>query len=115
MRFQSLFYLPPARVWNIAENLLTTYGANSVIPAFRRPILQDDLVKRFNVVLSSISEQQYATALKQLQGDILPKLYGCATTGAPDKGDWIIDCPDQSMVYTPLLNIIAETRALSGG
>ena len=83
--------------------------------AFKHPRLQNDLLKKLNAVLRSISAHKYAHALRQLQNDILAKVDGCATTGAPDKKDWITNCPDQSVVYTPLLNIIAEVKALSGG
>jgi hypothetical protein len=82
--------------------------------AFKRANLQDRLVQKFNAVLNSISAEEYANALKQLQQDIVPKVDGCATTGAPNKGDWIIDCTDQSKVYPSLLNIVAETKALAG-
>jgi hypothetical protein len=80
--------------------------------AFKRSDLQDRLVQKFNAVLNSVSAKKYANALKQLQQDILPKVDGCATTGAPNKGDWIIDCTDQSKVYPALLTIITETKAL---
>ena len=80
--------------------------------AFKHPRLQEDLIKKLNAVLGSISAHNYADALEQLQDDILTKVDGCATTAAPDKSDWIINCPDQSMVYTPLFNIIAEVKAL---
>ena len=66
----------------------------------------------FNVVLGTITVHDYSAALQLLQNVILPQTNGCATTGAPDKNDWIVNCPDQSMVYTPLLNIIAEVKAL---
>ena len=95
------------RLQNVIEGLLPS--------AFKQPRLQEDLIKELNAVLSSISAHNYANALEQLQNDILTKVDGCATTGAPDMDDWIINCPDQSMVYTPLLNIIAEVKALSGG
>jgi hypothetical protein len=83
--------------------------------AFKHPRLQNDLLKKLNAVLGSISAHKYAHTLQQLQNNILTKVDGCATTGAPDKKDWITNCPDQSVVYTPLLNIIAEVKALGGG
>jgi hypothetical protein len=59
----------------------------------------------------SIQAGNYADSLGQLQTDILGKTDGCATSGAPDTDDWIVNCPDQVKVYTPLLNIIAEVKS----
>jgi hypothetical protein len=83
--------------------------------AFKHVKLQNALLNKLNAVLRSISERRYPHALHQLQNDILEKTNGCATVGAPDRNDWIVNCPGQSMVYTPLLNIIAEVKALRGG
>jgi hypothetical protein len=80
--------------------------------AFKHCKLQNSLLSKLNAVLHSIREHRYSHALQQLQNDILVKTNGCATAGAPDKNDWIVNCPDQSKVYTPLLNIIAEIRNL---
>jgi hypothetical protein len=80
--------------------------------AFKNPRLQNDLLKKLNAVIRSISAHKYRNALQQLRNDILTRVDGCATAGVPDRDDWIVNCPDQSMVYTPLLNIIAEVKAL---
>jgi hypothetical protein len=80
--------------------------------AFKHRKLQNSLLSTLNAVLHSIREHKYSHALQQLENDILVKTNGCATAGAPDKNDWIVSCPDQSKVYTPLLNIIAEIRDL---
>jgi hypothetical protein len=82
--------------------------------AFKNANMQNALLNKLNSVLASIEAGNYSDALGQLQNDILGKTDGCANSGAPDKNDWIIDCPDQSKVYTPLLNIIAEVKALCG-
>jgi hypothetical protein len=82
--------------------------------AFRNVVLKNVMLIELNAVLRSVEEHHYSVALLLLQDVILPQTNGCATTGAPDRNDWIINCPDQSMVYTPLLNIIAEVRALRG-
>jgi hypothetical protein len=76
--------------------------------------MQNALLNKLNAVIASIEAGNYSDALGQLQNDILDKTNGCATVGAPDKNDWIVNCPDQSKVYTPLLNIIAEVKALCG-
>jgi hypothetical protein len=80
--------------------------------AFKHRKLQNSLLNKLNAVIRSIREHRYSHALQQLENDILVKTNGCATAGAPDKNDWIVNCPEQSKVYTPLLNIIAEIRDL---
>jgi len=80
--------------------------------AFRHPRLQDDLINKLNAVLGSIRAHEYRNALQQLRDDIITKVDGCATAGAPRRDDWIVNCSDQSIVYGRLLNIIAEVRAL---
>jgi hypothetical protein len=76
--------------------------------AFKHRKLQNVVLGKLNAVLRSIRERRYRQALQQLENDILVKTDGCATSGAPDKNDWIVDCPDQSRVYPLLLNIIVE-------
>jgi hypothetical protein len=80
--------------------------------AFKHRKLQSSLLSKLNAALHSIREHRYSRALQQLENDILGKTNGCATAGTPDKNDWIVNCPDQSKVYTPLLNIIVEIRDL---
>jgi hypothetical protein len=81
--------------------------------AFRLPALKEGLRLELDGVLLSLQAKDYKAAQLVLQNVILPQTNGCATTGAPDRNDWIINCPDQSMVYTPLLNIIAQVKALA--
>jgi hypothetical protein len=80
--------------------------------AFKYRKLQNSLLSKLNAVIRSIREHRYSQAFQQLENDILVKTNGCAIEGAPDKNDWIVNCPDQSKIYTPLLNIIAEIRNL---
>ena len=84
--------------------------------AFRNVVLKEALIIELNAVVLSLEAKDYKAALLLLQDVILPEVNECAATGAPGKG-WINNCPDQSMVYTPLLNIIAQAKALaaSGG
>jgi hypothetical protein len=79
--------------------------------AFQHANQQRDLLKKLNEVIAKVQKQKYSDALHQLQNDVLKKVNGCATAGAPHKDDWIVDCADQSQVYTPLLNIMAELKA----
>jgi hypothetical protein len=81
--------------------------------AFKNRSMQNTLQNNLNAVIASIDSGNYSNALGQLQS-VLGKTDGCANSGAPDKDDWIVNCPDQSKVYTPLLNIIAEVKSLCG-
>jgi hypothetical protein len=96
------------------QSLQQNVIANLAPSAFRNASMQKTLLNKLNAVIASIDAGNYADALGQLQNDILGKTDGCATSGAPDKNDGIVNCPDQSKVYTPLLNIIAEVKALCG-
>ena len=84
--------------------------------AFRLPALKEVLRLELDAVALSLQAKDYKAALLVLQDVILPEVNECATTGAPGNG-WINNCPDQSLVYTPLVNIIAQVQALaaSGG
>ena len=81
--------------------------------AFKNRSMKNSLQNNLNAVIASVDSGNYSNALGQLQS-VLGKTDGCASSGAPDKDDWINNCPDQSKVYTPLLNIIAEVKALCG-
>src|SRR6202042_2864366 len=83
--------------------------------AFKAPRLRNDLLKKLNAVIGSIRAREYRHAEQQLQNDLLPKGNGGATAGAPDRGDWIVNCEEQNMVYPRLLNIIAEVKAIPSG
>jgi len=106
-----------AQATSLTQQIHNLQGLIRNLPpsAFRNVALKNVMLIEFNAVLLSVEEHHYRVALLLLQDVILPQTNGCATTGAPDRNDWIINCPDQSMVYTPLLNIIAEVRALRGG
>lgn len=60
---------------------------------------------KINKVLDMIDEGLYENAIKKLKNDILKKTNGCATSGAPDRNDWIKDCEAQEEIY----NLIMET------
>ena len=96
----------------IADEGLAIEGATCRRIRYRRFSQPGGLwAKKLNEVIAKAQKQKYSDALHQLQNDVLKKVNGCATAGAPRKDDWIVDCADQSQVYTPLLNIIAELKA----
>jgi PKD domain len=97
------------------EQIRNLQGVIANLPpiAFRNVVLKEALIIELNAVVLSLEAKDYKVALLVLQDVILPEVNECATTGAPGNG-WINNCPDQSMVYTHLLNIIAEVKALCG-
>ena len=101
---------------SVTQQIHNLQGVITNLPpsAFRNVALRNVMLIELNAVLLSVEEHHYRVALLLLQDVILPQSNGCATTGTPDRNDWITNCPDQSIVYTPLLNIIAEVRALRG-
>ncbi len=74
--------------------------------------LQNSIQNQLNAVIAKIDAGNYAAALGQLQHDILPKVDGVATTGKPDKNDWIKDPSAQTEVYNYLTQVIAVLEAL---
>jgi hypothetical protein len=89
--------------------------ANLPASAFKAPRLRNDLLRKLNAVIESIGAREYRHAERQLQDDLLRKVNGCANAGVPDRGDWIVNCEEQNMVYPRLLNIIAEVKAFPSG
>ncbi|MEW6683478.1 MAG: PKD domain-containing protein [Nitrospirota bacterium] len=73
---------------------------------FKNSNLVNALTNKINSVLGLIEQGLYQEALDKLQNDILGKTDGCATTGSPDKNDWIIDCDEQAMVYPLVMEAI---------
>jgi predicted lipoprotein with Yx(FWY)xxD motif len=76
--------------------------------------MKNTLANKLNAVIANIDAGNYVDALGQLQHDLLGKVDGIATTGKPDKNDWIKDPAAQTEVYNHLITIIAELKALLG-
>jgi hypothetical protein len=72
------------------------------------------LENKLNLVKINIMTGNYADALGQLQHDLLGKVDGIATTGAPDKNDWIKDYAPGKSVYDSLILIIDKLKVLLG-
>ncbi len=49
----------------------------------------------------------------KLKHDILSKIDGCASTGKPDKDDWIITCEAQQKLYPLVLEAIQLLQSLN--
>jgi hypothetical protein len=83
--------------------------------AFENANLPNQLNKKLNAVIRDIEAGDYASALDQLQNDILLKTDGCAATGAPDRDDWINNCPDQNQLYPEIQQLIQTVQLLLAG
>jgi hypothetical protein len=83
--------------------------------AFVNANMPNQLNNKLNAVITDIQARDYASALDQLQNDILLKIDGCAATGTPDKDDWINNCPDQNQVYPRIQQLIQLVQTLLAG
>lgn len=75
---------------------------------FVNPVLQKTVMNKTNAVIALLQAGNVQDARDKLANDLLKKVDGCATTGAPDKNDWIKDCESQGQVYEQLLTVIQE-------
>jgi hypothetical protein len=74
--------------------------------AFENANMQNQFNNKLNVVIVDIQARDFASALDQLQNDIVLKTDGCAAASAPDRNDWINNCPDQNQVYPQIQQLI---------
>jgi probable HAF family extracellular repeat protein len=82
----------------------------AALPAdkFVNPNLQKTMMNKTNAVIAAIQAGNIQDARDKLQNDLLKKVDGCATSGAPDKNDWIKDPVSQKGVYQQILAVIQE-------
>jgi len=73
---------------------------------FKVKAVKKVFTKGVNKALEDIDKGNYADALDKLQNNILGKTDGCATSGSPDKNDWIQDCTGQDQVYSLIMDVI---------
>lgn len=88
-----------------------TKTIQTIIAAFDTSVLknanmQNALINKLNAVVANLTVGDVASAVEQLQNDMLSKTDGCATSGAPDKNDWIKTCEEQDQVYPYVLQLI---------
>jgi PKD repeat protein len=79
---------------------------------FKNSNMKNAMINKLSSVAANIEAGQYQEALGQLQHDLLAKTDGCATSGAPDKNDWIKSCENQAAVYQELQKIITMLQQL---
>ena len=70
------------------------------------------LTNKINALLQMIEQEDYSNALDKIENDILKKSDGCASNGAPDKNDWILNCTGQGQVSPFLMNAIEILRGM---
>jgi hypothetical protein len=83
-----------------------------LVDVFKNPRLANPLTLKIGAVIVNIADGLFAEAHDKLVNDVLPKTDGCATGGAPDRNDWILDCDAQAEVYPLLLEAIAMLEDL---
>lgn len=71
--------------------------------AFRGKL--NSIEHKIDAALRTGNAQQIDAALNQIEHDLVPKMDGCANSGAPDDGDWILDCASQSPAYDAVLEL----------
>ena len=98
---------------NILNKLADILNAINALPTivFKNANMQNTLGNKINATVDMINDGLFQDALDKLENDILTKTNGCADTGAPDKNDWINDCPAQGLVYPIVIDAIALIQA----
>jgi hypothetical protein len=79
---------------------------------FKNSNMKNAMINKLSSVAANIEVGKYQEALGQIQHDLLAKTDGCATSGAPDKNDWIKSCENQAAVYQELQKIITMLQQL---
>jgi hypothetical protein len=77
---------------------------------FKNRNMPNALTNKLNATLEKVDQGLYQEALSKLEHDILSKMNGCADSGAPDKNDWIINCPAQNQIYPIIMEAIELLR-----
>ena len=91
-----------------SETVVVSVGTD----AFKNTTMQNALLNKLNAAIANIEAGNYPDAIAQLKNDILKKTDGCATSGVPDKNDWIDTCEEQTPVYQAVQDAIAAVEAL---
>ena len=72
---------------------------------FKSGKMRDTLINKLNATITKVEAGHYTGAINTLD-DVLVRTDGCATSGAPDINDWIIDSTAQGQVYPEVLATI---------
>lgn len=96
---------------DIPESFLK--NKNNSLPLSKKLYVAITMVMRGDEEVDTKKQSNYYhSALQKLQNDILPKTDGCATSGAPDANDWILDCATQEDFHGPIAGLIAMLSAM---
>lgn len=99
----------------VAEVAEGPIAALEPVPSvFQNVNMQNALVNKIGAAVASIEAGDYRGALGRLENDILKKTDGCATTGRPDKNDWIVDPGPQRLIYPLVMELIKKAKVVLG-
>ena len=82
---------------------------------FKNRNMANALTNKLNAVLKMIDAGDYSLAREKLVDDVMKRTDGCATSGMPDKNDWIEDCESQESVYSAAQYTLEVLDSLIGG
>jgi hypothetical protein len=94
-------FIPEAFLKNKHNSLPLSKKIYTVMEKITRALEETDAERQGKV---------FRSALQRLQSDILQKTDGCATSGEPDKNDWIRDCETQADFYGPIMTMVTLLR-----
>lgn len=80
--------------------------------AFKNANMQNALLNKLNAAIRDITAGSYAAAADKLESDVLGKIDGCASVGAPDRNDWVVTCAGQALLHPLVLDLVAMLRAM---
>jgi hypothetical protein len=93
----------------ILENTVSEINAIDMVN-FKNRNMRNALTNKINEVIGLIEQGAYDEASDKLEHDVLAKTNGCASSGYPDKNDWITDCPSQNQIYPLLIEAIGYLK-----
>ena len=96
----------------VVGEIQTLQGTINTIPEvdLKNRNMGKTLNSKLSAVIADIEAGNYQMALDKLQNDLLPKTDGCATTGEPDKNDWIKSCEEQAVIYSEIQQTIIKLQ-----
>jgi hypothetical protein len=102
-----------AKTQLVAAVVQTQDDVRSINPSsFQNGNMKNALLNKLDAVIQSVEAGDYAAALDKLQNDILRKTDGCASAGAPDANDWVVNSDEQARLYPMILRLISMVRAM---
>ena len=102
--------------WSVSAAVTSVQNCINIVTSlspkdFKNANMQKTMINKLNAVIASITAGKYEDALGQLENDILRKTDGCATSGKPDKEDWIVTRTAQGKLYPAVVKTITAVKA----